>query len=115
MEWVAGSNKTKLSICLPHHKNESRWGHLPIQFELPPYLAAVLLAWIQHGHAQVAAPGQRLLLVHKNSGLGLTNVNLSQVCVCGGGWEGGLHTESTMLRCLYGGDFLGTPLVLCDS
>lgn len=61
-----------------HHKNESRWDYLPIEFIIPDSLTQRLLPWITMGHKILAAPNQRLLFVHPNSGLGLNAVNLSQ-------------------------------------
>jgi len=78
LEW-SGPDKTSLTMCMVHHKNEARWDHLPIEFQLPPSLQQVLMPWITLGHQQLASPNQRLLFVHPNSGLGLNNVNLSQV------------------------------------
>jgi hypothetical protein len=75
---MEGSNQAKLKICFPHHKNEARWEHLPIEFELPASLTQRLMPWISEGHKELAAEGQRLLFVHPNSGLGLTAVNMSQ-------------------------------------
>ena len=77
LEWVEGSNKTKLLACFPHHKNEARWDHMPIEFQVPPALAQAIMPWLVHGH-QMVVPNSRHLFVHLPSGLPLSNVNFSQ-------------------------------------
>ena len=54
-----------------------RWDFLPIEFLVPRFLAERLAPWINEGHKQLAAPGQRLLFVQPTSGTALTNVNVS--------------------------------------
>jgi hypothetical protein len=61
LEWVPGSNKTKLVACFPHHKNESRWDHLPIQFELPPSLTHTVMPWVEAGHKMTESCAIRVL------------------------------------------------------
>lgn len=74
-----GADKKTLRACFPHHKNESKWDHLPIEFELPEDLTKQLMPYITEGHKILAPATQRLLFVHPNSGKGLTNVNMSHV------------------------------------
>jgi hypothetical protein len=77
LEWVPSSNKTRLMVCFPHHKNEARWDNLPIgPFELPPALTQTLMPWVQEGHSMLV-PRSRHLFVHFPSGLPLSNVNFS--------------------------------------
>lgn len=78
LEWV-DSSKSKLKACFPHHKNEGKWDHMPIEFVLPPSLTKQLMPWITKGHSILAAPGQRLLFIHPPTGMQLSNVNLAQV------------------------------------
>lgn len=77
LEWVQGSNKQQLAACFPHHKNEARWDHLPIEFVLPPSLTHNLMPWVTMGHGMVA-PKSSALFVQPSSGKPLTNVNMSQ-------------------------------------
>lgn len=78
LEWVDGSNKTKLRVCVVHHKNESRWDYLPAEFIAPASLTSRLMPMITMGHKELAATGQRVLFVHATTGVEQTNVNLSQ-------------------------------------
>jgi hypothetical protein len=80
LEWV-DSTKSKLKASFPHHKNEARWDHMPIEFVLPPSLTNQLMPWINKGHSILAAQGQRLLFVHPPTGMQLSNVNLAQVSI----------------------------------
>lgn len=78
LEWVPESNKSKLRVCVVHHKNENRWDYLPITFVAPSSLTHMLMPWIKTGHSMVAGRGQRVLFPHAASGDAQTNVNLSQ-------------------------------------
>jgi hypothetical protein len=77
LEWVPGSSKQKLLASFPHHKNEARWDHLPIEFELPPSLTHTIMPWVVEGHA-IVAPNSRVLFVQPSTGGAMSNVNLSQ-------------------------------------
>lgn len=83
LEWL-DTTKRHLKACFPHHKCESKWQHMPIEFQLPPSLTSVLMPWITAGHNLLAAPGQRLLFVHPRSGMDQSNVYLAQVRGTGG-------------------------------
>ena len=39
-----------LSLVMPHHKNESRWGRGPIQVELPEQLHDLVMCFLRQGH-----------------------------------------------------------------
>lgn len=78
LQWVPGSNKSQLKISLVHHKNESKWDFLPIEFTLPSSLTHRLMPWVTMGHRLLAARGQATLFVHPRSGLGLQAMHLSQ-------------------------------------
>ncbi len=60
-----------------HHKNESRWDFLPIEFNMPTSLTQRLMPWVTMGHKLVAAQGQWTLFVHPKSGLRLQAMHLS--------------------------------------
>lgn len=64
-------------LCFPHHKNESRWDFLPIEFEVPDLLAQRLMPWITMGHKEHAAPGQRLLFYRFHQKTGMQAMHLS--------------------------------------
>lgn len=55
-----------------------RWGDLPIEFEVPPSLAARLMVWIMVGHGMMAQT-QPMLFMHSGARReALSNVQLSQ-------------------------------------